>query len=158
MGGALLVLAALALAALLPLALCLAISVQAFVRLAMRAWRDSHAARRTCDGPGERAERLLRSLLDEHEYRQLMKRGYLDVASPSDAHRFYRIPLFIGRVRVYERGRAVLDLCVQPVEPLPSADVVAMHKLMIQGNEQEYLACANHFPHSSCFPRLPTLP
>jgi hypothetical protein len=36
-------------------------------------------------------------------------------------------------------------LCVQPVEPLPSADVIAMHKLMIQGEEQLYLISARHF-------------
>lgn len=157
-GGALLVLGALALAALLPIILLLAISVHTFMRLAVRAWHDSRAAVGTSDNPGERAEELLRGLLDEQEYRQLMKRGYLDVASPSNARRIYRVPLFIGRVHVYEQGRAVFDLCVQPVEPLPSADVVAMHKLMIQGNEQEYLASANQFPHSSFFSLLANLP
>lgn len=93
----------------------------------------------------ERAEALLRDVLDEREYQQLIKRGYLDVTSPIDAQRIYRIPAYAGLVRMYERGVAVRELCVQPVEPLPSADVVAMHKLMIQGDEQQYLARARQF-------------
>ncbi len=30
-------------------------------------------------------------------------------------------------------------------EPLPDGDVVVMHKLMIEANEEEYLQKANHF-------------
>jgi hypothetical protein len=39
-----------------------------------------------------------------------------------------------------------MHLCMQPVEPLPINDVIALHKLMIEGNEQGYLACANEIP------------
>lgn len=102
--------------------------------------------------PAERAEALLREFLNEREYQQLRQRGYVDVASPSDAQRIYRIPRYVGLVRVYERGWAVRDLCLQPVEPLPSGDVVVMHKLLIQGDEQEYLARARQYMRAG--PRL----
>lgn len=92
-----------------------------------------------------RAHGLMREMLTPLEYQQLSRHGYVEVTSPSIAHRIYRIPSAGGLVRVYEQGHAVMDLCLQPVDPLPDGDVVVMHKLMIQGNEQEYLAKANHF-------------
>ncbi|HEX8036652.1 MAG TPA: hypothetical protein VF510_22530 [Ktedonobacterales bacterium] len=99
----------------------------------------------TGDTPRERAEELLRALLDEQEYQQVRKRGYVDVVSPSNAERIYRIPRYLGRVCIYEGGQVVRELCIQPIEAIPSADVVAMHKLMIQGDEEHYLAQANQF-------------
>lgn len=57
-----------------------------------------------------------------------------------------------GLVRVYGQGKAVRTLCLQPVEPLPSYDVVVLPKLMIQGNEHEYVQQARHFP--ALFPDL----
>lgn len=98
------------------------------------------------DTPRERAEALLRELLDEHEYQQVRKQGYVEVVSPSNAQRIYRIPRFLGRVSVYEGGHVVRELCIHPVELIPSADVVVMHKLLIQGDEERYLALANQFP------------
>lgn len=97
------------------------------------------------DTARERAEELLRALLDEQEYQQVRKRGYVDVVSPSNAQRIYRIPRYLGRVCIYEGGQVVRELCIQPVEPIPSADVVAMHKLMIEADEEHYLAQANQF-------------
>lgn len=97
------------------------------------------------DGPSDRAEVLLRDVLEESEYQQLAKRGYFDLRSPSDAERIYRIPRYCGLVRMYEHGVVARELCVQPVEPLPTADTIAMHKMMIQGNEEEYLACARKY-------------
>jgi len=94
----------------------------------------------------QRAARLLRELLDEREYQQLSQRGYLEVKSPSHQQRIYRIPGHNGRVRVYEDGRALMELCVQPVVSLPHNDVILLHKLMIEGNEQGYLALANEVP------------
>jgi hypothetical protein len=91
----------------------------------------------------ERSAALLRDVLDQHEYAQLMQRGYLDVASPSSPGRTYRIPRNAGRVVVYEHGCAQVELCVQPTIPLPNDDVIVMHKLMIEGNERVYLTRAN---------------
>jgi RNA polymerase sigma-54 factor len=96
--------------------------------------------------PAARARALLHDLLDEREREQLATHGYLEVPSPSHPQRFYRIPGYSGRVRLYEQGSVVCELCVGPVEPLPRADVVVLHKLMIQGDEEAYLSSANHFP------------
>ncbi|MDP9382063.1 MAG: hypothetical protein M3Q29_18355 [Chloroflexota bacterium] len=41
------------------------------------------------------------------------------------------------------KDRLLMPLCVQPVERMPHADVVLTHKLMIEGNEQEYLRGAD---------------
>jgi hypothetical protein len=35
---------------------------------------------------------------------------------------------------------------VVSIEALPPADVIVMHKLLIQGDEEAYLQCANRFP------------
>ena len=93
----------------------------------------------------QKAEQLLQSQLSPEEYHQLVTQGYLRVQSPSVPHRTYLIPRYRGLVRVYEQGRSVMRLCVGPVEPVPDADVVLMHKLMIEGNEEEYLKTANVF-------------
>lgn len=95
--------------------------------------------------PADQAEALLRDVLDAGEYEQLTRCAFVDVKSPTDPDRVYRIPAYGGQVRMYERGAPVRDLCIQPVDPLPSADVVAIHKLMIQAAEEDYLACARRF-------------
>lgn len=92
-----------------------------------------------------RAESLLQEVLDPDQARDLEHRGYLEVPSPSRQGRIYRVPRGRGMVSVYEDGRAVMSLCVQPVEWIPGADVVLMHKLMIEGNEEDYLKTANQF-------------
>jgi hypothetical protein len=91
-----------------------------------------------------RAERLLRDVLTPDELTWLDGRGYLEVPSRAHPGRTYRVPRDGGVVVMYERGRAVAGLCVQSVEPIPMADAVAMHKLMIEGAEEVYLQRANH--------------
>jgi hypothetical protein len=93
-----------------------------------------------------RAEELLSELLDASELSQLKEAKYLDVASTLIPDRIYRIPLEDGMVRVFEGGWERVRLCIQPTRPLPRHDVIAMHKLMIEGNELEYLSKANRFP------------
>jgi len=100
----------------------------------------------------ERSLELLRAVLDEGEVEQWTRQGYLDVSSPQHAQRIYRIRRTGGLVQVYEQGKVVRALCLQPVEPLPSHDLLVLHKLLIQGNEQEYLQQANQFP--ALFPDL----
>jgi hypothetical protein len=92
-----------------------------------------------------RAEQMLRDILHEDEYRQLCRRGYLEVPSRTRPRRIYRIPRHQGQVKVYEGGVPIMALCVQSVEPIPDGDAVLMHKLMIEGNEAEYLRIANRF-------------
>ncbi|MBA3823079.1 MAG: hypothetical protein H0X24_04120 [Ktedonobacterales bacterium] len=101
-------------------------------------WREGASA-------DNRARLLMREILAPQEYQQLTRFGYLEVPSPNFDGRVYRIPGAGGLVKVYDRGCAVMELCLQPAEPLPDGDVVVMHKLMITANEQEYLQKANRF-------------
>jgi hypothetical protein len=103
------------------------------------------ASRQDWRAAQERAEALLRELLTDEEYRQLERRGFLEVRSPSRPQRVYRIPRHQGQVKVYESGVPIMALCVQSLEPIPDGDAVIMHKLMIEGNEEEYLRIANRF-------------
>lgn len=93
----------------------------------------------------QRAEQLLKILLPNEQYNHLVRKGYIEVQSGMYPYRTYRIPRHRGSVEVYEMGRLVMSLCVQPTEVVPDADVVVMHKLMIEGNEREYLRRANYF-------------
>jgi len=96
-----------------------------------------------------RAERkaadLLRDILTPEQVRQLLWHGYLEVPSPTEPRRVYRVPRAKGYVQVVENGRAIMRLCLQPVECLPDADVVVLHKLMIEANEEMYLQKANKY-------------
>jgi hypothetical protein len=93
----------------------------------------------------DRAEALLRDVLTPEEYTQLGEHGYLEVRSPSQPTRIYCVPRGPGRVAVHEGGEVIETLCVGPSEWLPPGDVVLTHKLMIEGNEQEYLRRANRY-------------
>jgi hypothetical protein len=96
--------------------------------------------------PAERrAMHLLRDLLTPEQFRQLFWYGYLEIPSPTDPQRMYRVPRTKGYVQVIERGRATMRLCLQPVECLPDADIVVLHKLMIEANEETYLQKANKY-------------
>jgi hypothetical protein len=95
-----------------------------------------------------RAEELQRTVLSQEEYRQLMSRAYVDIKSPRDHTRIYRVPLNPGLVEVIEHGRRTASLCLHPLESVPSADLVVIHKLMIEADEETYLQTANRFPPS----------
>jgi hypothetical protein len=92
-----------------------------------------------------RATDLLRDILTPEQFRQLLWRGYLEIPSPTEPRRVYRVPRSKGYVQVIENGRAIMRLCLQPVECLPDADVVVLHKLMIEANEETYLQKANKY-------------
>jgi hypothetical protein len=92
-----------------------------------------------------RAADLLRDILTPEQLRQLLWRGYLEISSPTSPQRVYRVPMSRGFVQVMENGRAVMRLCLQPAECLPDADVVVLHKLMIEANEEMYLEKANKY-------------
>jgi len=95
--------------------------------------------------PYRRAHKLLRTVLTPEQYRQLMWRGYVDIPSPRDHERVYRVPRDPGLVGVIEQGRRKADLCLQPLEWVPDADIVVIHKLMIEADEETYLQTANRF-------------
>jgi hypothetical protein len=98
-----------------------------------------------------RAEQLLRERLTPSEYRHLVKYGYLDISSKLDPYRQYRIPRARSRVQVLHTcvigsttlSRKVAELCVISTAPVPDADMVLTHKLMIEADEANYLAIAN---------------
>jgi hypothetical protein len=112
------------------------------VALSWRRRRNLGLAQRQAQ---DRAEALLRDILTAEEYAQLREHGYLEVRSRSRPTRMYRIPRGPVQVTVHERGVAVELLCVTPVDWLPPSDVVLTHKLMIEGDEQEYLRRANRY-------------
>ena len=99
----------------------------------MRDWREAE----------KKAEHLLAEMLPAGEVQALHRRGYLEIPSSRHADRVYRVPRYQGPVAVYERGVLTNLLCVRSVDPIPNADVVLLHKLMIEGNEDEYLRVAN---------------
>jgi hypothetical protein len=90
-----------------------------------------------------RANELLRSVLTREQYHHLVWHGYLDIPSPRDPACFYRVPHAPGLVGVIEQGRRKASLCLQPLEWVPDADIVVMHKLMIEADEETYLQTAN---------------
>ena len=72
-----------------------------------------------------------------------MRNGYLDIPSSRYPGRIYRVPRTPGLVGVIEQGRRKASLCLQPLEAVPDADIVVMHKLMIEADEESYLQTAN---------------
>ncbi|MBO0778354.1 MAG: hypothetical protein J2P37_05950 [Ktedonobacteraceae bacterium] len=92
-----------------------------------------------------RATGLLRDVLTPEQFHELIWRGYLEIPSPTEPQRVYRVPKNKGYVQVIENGRAIMRLCLQPAECLPDADLVALHKLMIEANEEIYLQKANKY-------------
>ena len=94
----------------------------------------------------QRARTLLRQQLGEEVFALLVRRGYLDIPSPSLPERSYRIPYTHGMVDVMEGGVATMRLCIVPTRWIPDGDLVIMHKLLIEGDEARYLRVANRFP------------
>src|SRR5438552_7802961 len=86
-----------------------------------------------------RAGELLEAVLTPDQYGHLMQRGHIDIASPSDPERIYRVPKGPGRVQVREKGRLTMWLCLQPLEGVAEANLQVMHKMMIAADEQTYL-------------------
>ena len=95
--------------------------------------------------PYRRADKLLRTVLTRAQYRQLILHSYVDIKSPRDQERVYRVPRYPGLVGVIEQGKRKADLCLQPLEWVPDADIVVMHKLLIEADEETYLQTANRF-------------
>lgn len=106
-----------------------------FVSLLLIIWFGSSADRR--------ARQLLRAVLTHEQYHQLLRWGYIDIPSPSDPQRVYRVPQSPGHVHVIQNHRLTAGLCLQPLDRLPDADYVVIHKLMIEADEETYLQKAN---------------
>ena len=108
-------------------------------------WRLSNDRNLKWSEANRRANELLRSVLTREQYRQLMRHGYLDIKSPRDPGCIYRVPRAQGLVGVIEQGRHKASLCLQPREMVPDADIVVMHKLMIEADERPICRTANTF-------------
>jgi hypothetical protein len=121
---------------LLPVLMLVALVLTTVLPWFSRSWREAEA----------RAELLVRSILTEEEYDKLRHNGYLDIPSPTIPQRVYRVPCGTGTVSVFEGGRCVDRLCVYSTQPIPERETIVVHKLMIEGNEQDYLRQANHLP------------
>jgi hypothetical protein len=96
-------------------------------------------------GAERRAADLLRDLLTPEQLHQLLWQGYLEIPSPTEPQRVYHVPRAKGYVQVIEDGRTTMQLCLLPVERLPDADIVVLHKLLIEANEEFYLQKANKY-------------
>jgi hypothetical protein len=102
----------------------------------------------------QRAEQLLREHLTSTQYQQLCESGYIEIPSKLYPGRFYRIFARRQQVQVYMLGEAgssqprqrLFNLCIVPFDPVPDGDLILAYKWMIEGDEQTYLATANHIP------------
>ena len=121
---------------LLPAIILVAMIIHSALPWISKSWREAE----------ERAEQLIVQTLNTDEYESLRRLGYLDVPSPNYPQRVYRVPAGAGTVTVMEGGQCVARLCVFSAEPIPEKEAVLVHKLMIEGNEEEYLRTANHLP------------
>ena len=92
-----------------------------------------------------RAQELLARFLTTAQLAQLNTAGFIEVPSGMFPGRTYLIPRQPGQVRVAQQGCFAGSLCIQPTRWVPDSDAVLMHKLMIEGNEAEYLRMANRF-------------
>ena len=108
-------------------------------------WRLSRDSNLMRSEANRRANELLRSVLTSEQYDQLTRNGYLDIKSPRDPGCMYRVPRRQGQVKVIEQGRHKANLCLQPREAVPDDDIVVIHKLMIEADEESYLQTANTF-------------
>jgi hypothetical protein len=102
----------------------------------------SHGRRRA----ERRAQQMLADVLAPAELQELQRQGFLRVRSPQWQNRVYYIPRHQGMVAVYQDGALLERLCVSSATYVPEGDLVVLHKLMIEANEDEYLRVANHFP------------
>lgn len=99
----------------------------------------------TCGGTASaRAEDLLRRVMGETRYAALVRRGYLEFPSKVRRGRVYRLDSS-GNLAYRDPGQSSFSttLCIQPIEPVPRADVVALRFLMLTADEPGLVATAN---------------
>ena len=92
-----------------------------------------------------RAEKLLKEVLGEGSYMEFIQAHQITIASKLYENRYYTIREF-GYVQVIDNGVITEELCLVPKEGnLALQDVVALKKLMLEGEEKKFLEIANHF-------------
>jgi hypothetical protein len=90
-----------------------------------------------------RAQALVRHVLSEDEQTQLRREGFLEVRSQEVSGRTYRIPRRGSPVAVLEPDGHVKYLCLQPETPVAGPELVVVHKLLLEGAEDDYWQKAN---------------
>ena len=116
--------------------------------------------------PTERAERTLRLFLGAERLLLLQRQGFLDIASALHDGRVYRLrrdPQHRRerRIRVFEGGRYVRDLCVVRAQNVPEADHYLTVYFGLLANEAWVLSVVrggNIFSPNSDGPERETLP
>lgn len=89
-----------------------------------------------------RAETLLFDVLGESEYEKYKKKGFVPIPSKIHPGREYQVVPY-GRVRVFEKGVKVMELCINPVlTDLPEQDTIVTKKLSLEADEAEFLRTA----------------
>ena len=91
----------------------------------------------------QRAELLLAELLTSDELAELDARGFLEVPSRAHPGRRYRVPACPGWVAVVQDGQPFAWLCLRPRRALPPREMVLVHKLMLEADEEAYWRLAN---------------
>jgi len=89
------------------------------------------------------AAALVRQVLSQDEQAQLRRDGFLEVPSQEVSGRTYRIPRRGSPVAVLEPDGNVRYLCLQPETPVAPAELVVVHKLLLEGAEGDYWHRAN---------------
>ena len=90
----------------------------------------------------------LRQHLNARDWHQLLTLGYLEVVSPRDSSRSYRIYTAGGSIVVYEHGKPTELLRVGVARPLSYAATILIHVVMIWGYENHYRTVAKHFAYA----------
>ncbi|MBI4493121.1 MAG: hypothetical protein HY690_10065 [Chloroflexi bacterium] len=123
-------------------------------------WSVLYAAGRTEARPAgvdrqalDRAEHLVQTVLSDQEHQQLQEQGYLELPSRLHQGRRYRIPARPGLVEQLDPGGRRRLLCLVPLVTLPEPELVLVHKLWIEADEEQYLRLANRIP---LWPDTPT--
>jgi len=107
--------------------------------VAIRRERERHRA-------AHRADLLIREFLSSEELAELEERGCLVVASRAHPGRLYRVPAWPGWITVLQDGRPIAWLCLRPTRALPPRELVIVHKLMLEADEEAYWRLANRVP------------
>ena len=78
------------------------------------------------------ALQLLRQLVSQEEFRRFLRYGFVNTQGPSGlAYQIRRVE----RVRVWDRGQEIAQLCVHLKDPAPATDEVILKLLMAEADE-----------------------
>ncbi len=89
------------------------------------------------------AEKLLKHLLGEKEYRDFINKGEIEVKSKKYPNRTYIIREF-GKIEVVENNMIVERLCINAGSNFPLQDELVAKKLGLEQAEELILKIANH--------------